>query len=108
MAESHPPALKRDKSGDGSGPKRSPADDEQRRLGNAALGAGMQFVGAILLFVYLGQWADRKFGTAPWLLLLGLCVGAGGGFYSMYTRLMAANAPPKRPPERSTEEKSDP
>ena len=52
-------------------------------------GAGLQFALAILLFVYLGQWLDRRFGTEPWLLLIGVFVGAGGGFYSIYRKLMA-------------------
>ncbi len=53
------------------------------------LGLGLQFALAILLFVYLGQWLDRRFGTEPWLLLIGVFVGAGGGFYSIYRKLMA-------------------
>lgn len=32
---------------------------------------------------------DGKFGTSPWLLVLGAFVGAGAGFYSMYRALMA-------------------
>ena len=50
-------------------------------------GLGIQFVVAILLFLYLGKWLDGKLGTAPWLLILGVFVGAGGGFYSMYRKL---------------------
>ena len=53
------------------------------------LGLGLQFAAAILLFVYLGQWLDRRLGTEPWLLLIGVFVGAGGGFYSIYRKLMA-------------------
>jgi len=52
-------------------------------------GLGLQFALAILLFVYLGQWLDRRLGTEPWLLLIGVFVGAGGGFYSIYRKLMA-------------------
>ena len=54
-------------------------------------GAGVQFVVAILAFLYLGKWADSKLGTAPWLLMLGVFVGAGAGFYSFYRRIMAAS-----------------
>jgi F0F1-type ATP synthase assembly protein I len=52
-------------------------------------GLGMQFVVAILLFLFLGQWADRKLGTEPWLLIAGVFLGAGASFYSIYRRLMA-------------------
>jgi F0F1-type ATP synthase assembly protein I len=52
--------------------------------GSRMMGLGLQFVVSILLCLYLGQWLDRRLGTAPWLLLLGAFVGAGFGFYSMY------------------------
>lgn len=55
-------------------------------------GLGIQFAASIVVFLYLGQWLDRKLGTAPWLLLAGVFLGAGGSFYSMYRRLMAAQA----------------
>jgi F0F1-type ATP synthase assembly protein I len=53
-------------------------------------GVGLQFALSILIFVYLGSWLDRRFGTAPWILLAALFFGAGGSFYSMYRKLMAA------------------
>ena len=55
-------------------------------------GVGLQFALSIIVFLYLGQWLDRKLGTAPWFLIIGVFVGAGGSFYSMYRKLMAANA----------------
>jgi ATP synthase protein I len=54
-------------------------------------GAGVQFVISILLFLYVGKWLDAKLGTAPWLLMAGVFVGAGAGFYSFYRRIMAAS-----------------
>jgi len=54
-------------------------------------GAGLQFVISILLFLYIGKWLDGKLGTAPWLLMAGVFVGAGAGFYSFYRRIMAAS-----------------
>src|SRR5215204_7720561 len=55
-------------------------------------GVGLQFALSILVFLYAGQWLDRKLGTAPWLLLVGVFVGGAGSFYSMYRKLMAAQA----------------
>lgn len=52
-------------------------------------GVGLQFAASILLFLYAGQWVDRRLGTKPWGLLVGVFVGAGAAFYSMYRRLMA-------------------
>lgn len=50
----------------------------------------MQFFAAILLFVYVGNWMDRRFDTAPLFLLSGVLVGGGGAFYSGYRRVTAA------------------
>jgi F0F1-type ATP synthase assembly protein I len=55
-------------------------------------GLGLQFAVSIIVFLYAGQWLDRKLGTAPWLLMIGVFVGAGASFYSMYRKLMAAQA----------------
>ena len=73
-----------------SGPKRVGLVDGSG--GNAATsmaGVGLQFAGAILLFLWLGSWLDRRLGTAPWLMALGVFTGAGASFYSIYRKLMA-------------------
>jgi F0F1-type ATP synthase assembly protein I len=51
-----------------------------------------QLAMCLLAGVYAGQWLDKKLGSAPWLLLIGVFVGAGLGFYSIYVKLMAAQA----------------
>jgi ATP synthase protein I len=53
-------------------------------------GIGVQFALTILVFVFAGIWLDRRFGTTPWLLLVCVFAGAGGGFYSMYRRVTAS------------------
>jgi len=60
-------------------------------LGSAGAyaGLGLQFVVSILVFLFVGQWLDRKFGTDPLFLYVGVFLGAGAAFYSMYRRLMA-------------------
>ena len=73
-----------------SGRPGGPEDEDRRaarKLG-AYGGLGLQFAASILLFLYGGQWLDRRLGTAPWFLLIGVFVGAGAGFYSIYRRLM--------------------
>ena len=77
-----------------------PAKDEIN-VGSFA-GAGIQFAVAVVLFVLLGQWADRKLGTAPIFLLAGVFIGGTGAFYSMYRRLTAAQ---KADDERRKREK---
>jgi ATP synthase protein I len=70
-------------------PKRSPPYREGGTSGAAVAGLGMQFVVAILLFLFLGKWLDERLGTTPWLLIAGVFLGAGASFYSIYRRLMA-------------------
>jgi ATP synthase protein I len=77
--------------GPASGPPGGKGADEGPSAAEFA-GVGLQFAVSILVFLYLGQWLDRKLGTAPWLLILGVFLGAGASFYSMYRKLMAANA----------------
>ena len=53
-------------------------------------GVGLQFAISIIGGLYAGQWLDRKLGSAPWLLIIGVFLGAGLSFYSMYRKLMGA------------------
>lgn len=53
------------------------------------MGLGIQFAGSILVFLWLGQWVDRKLGTGGLFVLIGVFIGAGAAFYSMYRNLMA-------------------
>jgi ATP synthase protein I len=75
-------------------PKRGDTPDPSPRQRPAHLdgmqyaGVGIQFAGAILLFLFVGRWLDDRLGTEPWLLLIGVFVGAGTGFYSLYRQLV--------------------
>lgn len=53
-------------------------------------GLGIQLAISILLFLYLGQWLDKKLGTDPLMLILGVFIGAALGIYNMYHMLTAA------------------
>ncbi|HEX6575710.1 MAG TPA: AtpZ/AtpI family protein [Gemmatimonadaceae bacterium] len=56
----------------------------------AFAGSGLQFAGAIVIFVLLGQWVDKKFDTGPAFLLIGLFVGGGATFFNLYRKITAA------------------
>jgi F0F1-type ATP synthase assembly protein I len=58
--------------------------------GAAFAGMGLQFAISLIAFVFLGQWADRRFDTSPLFLILGVFVGGGASFYGIYRQLMAA------------------
>jgi F0F1-type ATP synthase assembly protein I len=64
-------------------------DRRQSRSFTRFAGVGLQFALSVVLFSYAGQWVDRKFETTPWGVIVGVFVGAGAAFYSMYHRLMA-------------------
>jgi F0F1-type ATP synthase assembly protein I len=49
--------------------------------------AGVEFAVAILLFLFAGQVLDRRFGTSPWLVMIGAFVGAAAGWYALYRTL---------------------
>ena len=58
--------------------------------GGELSGIGIQFALIIVLFTFGGIWLDRRLGTSPWLLLVCVFVGAGGGFFSIYCKAMDA------------------
>ncbi len=60
--------------------------------GSDFAGIGVQFAVVLLGGLFLGQWLDKRFGTSPVLTIGCLFVGAAAAFYSMYRKLMAANA----------------
>ena len=44
-------------------------------------GLGVQIAVSLLLFVWIGQWADRRFGTGGLLTVLAAFIGFGGTMY---------------------------
>jgi ATP synthase protein I len=56
----------------------------------SAAGLGVQLVASILVCLYIGRWLDQRLGTGPWLLIVGVFVGAAAGFYTIYRTLVAA------------------
>lgn len=63
---------------------------KQGMAGSELAGIGIQFAVVIVVFTFGGIWLDRRLGTSPWLLLVCVFAGAGGGFYSIYRKAMAA------------------
>jgi F0F1-type ATP synthase assembly protein I len=45
---------------------------------------GLELVIAILVGGWLGQRADERFGTAPWLLVFGFVCGLYAGFRALF------------------------
>ena len=53
------------------------------------LAMGLRFAGGIVVFMFAGLFLDRKLGTTPLFLLIGVFAGGGLGFLSIYRELMA-------------------
>jgi F0F1-type ATP synthase assembly protein I len=67
----------------------------------AFAGHGIQLAVSILLCLYAGRWLDRKLGTDPLFLIVGVFVGAAAGMYSMIRALTHA----QREQDRQRKEK---
>ncbi len=46
-------------------------------------GLGIQLAVSLLVFVFIGQWADRKLGTGGILTVVAAFLGFGGTMYSL-------------------------
>ncbi len=46
-------------------------------------GAGIQFALTFLVFGAAGWWLDGRLGSAPWLMIAGIALGATGAFISL-------------------------
>lgn len=71
-------------------------NDAPATSGYAAV--GLQFAVSLVVFVLLGDWADKKLDTSPLFLLLGVFGGGSAAFYSMYRKLMGPHS--KKPEKR--------
>lgn len=50
----------------------------------AGLSLGIEMVLSVVLAGAVGRWADRRFGTEPKLLILGVVLGAAAGFRQIW------------------------
>jgi len=64
------------------------------RASSEFIGYGMSFAASILLFLLGGNWLDEKFDTSPVFALLGMLIGFGAGFWSLYSHVAGLRNPP--------------
>ncbi len=50
-------------------------------------GLGVQLAVSLLVFVLIGQWADRKLGTNGFVTIVAAFLGFGGAMYSLVRAL---------------------
>lgn len=53
------------------------------------LAVGVQMAAMVVIMFLLGKWADEKFGTYPWLMLLCIFFGISAGFYHFFKQTNA-------------------
>ncbi len=70
--------------------KRSQQSPGKGLSGADFAGVGMQFALAIILFLFAGQWLDKRLGTNGLFTIAGVFVGAIAAFYNMYRKIIAA------------------
>ncbi len=58
----------------------------------AGISIGIELVVSVLLGLGLGYWLDRRFGTSPWLTLVGIVLGSAAGFRSLLRLARRAGA----------------
>jgi len=79
-------------SGQGTHEPRKPGSDRAGLDNSSLAGMGVQFVVAILLFLFIGKWLDSRLGTSPWLLILGVFGGATASTVAMYRRIFPSDS----------------
>lgn len=65
--------------------KRSKARYVPSKDANRGWDVASRLVAGLLVWGLLGWYADTRFGTGPWLLVIGLLLGHAGGLLSVYT-----------------------
>ncbi|MBL7686127.1 MAG: AtpZ/AtpI family protein [Deltaproteobacteria bacterium] len=65
-------------------PKKMSDRDSLYRAMGLYSGLGIQLVVSVMVGVYAGDWLDKRWQTAPFMLMLGLFLGAGSGFYQLF------------------------
>lgn len=66
-----------------NGPDRKRPVDEDRS-GLRWLGYGVEFIGVLAIFTLGGLWMDRRFGTMPLFMLLGMFFALTGMIYLLW------------------------
>jgi F0F1-type ATP synthase assembly protein I len=70
--------------------KRPRSSSKKSLPGADFAGVGIQFALSIIVFLFVGQWLDKRFGTNGLFTIAGVFVGGGAAFYNMYRKITVA------------------
>ena len=76
---------------------------KKRRYDLGPAGIGMEWAASVIGLTLLGLWIDRRWGTAPWALVICFTIGFVGGTYNFIRSARKA----ARRAERRAREKED-
>ncbi len=71
-----------------------PEPGKPLRSANRVLAVGSELGIATLIGLFGGSWLDGRFGTGPWLMIIGLALGAVAGIKSLMR--LAPKPPPAK------------
>lgn len=74
------------------------------RYANLAFSFGVTMIAAVFLGFYGGWWVDRRLETFPAFMLLGVFLGVGVGFYSLWSELAGLL---EKKPEKNSDRGND-
>ena len=61
---------------------------------------GLQIALAVVVFLFIGKYADDRFGTKPWLMVAGIVIGFTGGMIHFFRAVIELSS--KEEHERNT------
>jgi ATP synthase protein I len=50
---------------------------------------GIQIAAAVVMFLFIGKYADDALGTKPWLMVAGIVIGFAGGMIHFFREVTA-------------------
>jgi ATP synthase protein I len=88
----------------GPGDRERGTEDEKKLSGLAEgyqkaspyIAASTSLAVAVGVFTGLGLWLDGKYGTSPWLTMLGATLGMTGGFISFFKTVLGTTRNKKK------------
>lgn len=57
----------------------------------SASSVGLELAVSVLIGLFFGRWLDGRIGTAPWMMVLFLCLGFAAGLRSIYRFVLQAD-----------------
>jgi ATP synthase protein I len=66
----------------GQDPDRNDTGSVLRSVG-PLLGSGLQLALSVVVMFLIGRWLDGKFGTTPWLMVVGIAFGFAAGMVAL-------------------------